>query len=199
MGLSRFKVTQKVFVIITAGNTHEAGFSFRECETILANKNCEIIYSEVVRMPVNWITSSNPPFPPSERYSLKIIKNGVRKAEVIANNIINKNYLKYIFKYPKHVSRFSFYKDYFLFKYLGVTMLWSTFRVYDTCTGCGLCSRLCPVRSIKIKNGKPKWSAQCEQCMRCVNFCPNEAIYQLYGGDTINKYRYHATGFNPSF
>jgi len=33
--------------------------------------------------------------------------------------------------------------------------------------------------------------------MRCANFCPNSAIYQLYGGDTIGKNRYHEPNFVP--
>jgi hypothetical protein len=48
-----------------------------------------------------------------------------------------------------------------------------------------------------LKEKKPVWSSGCEQCMRCVNFCPNESIYQTMGGDTKGKNRYFEPGFKP--
>ena len=43
---------------------------------------------------------------------------------------------------------------------------------------------------IKILDKYPKWKSSCEQCMRCVNMCPQEAIFQTYGGITKGKNRY---------
>jgi len=48
-----------------------------------------------------------------------------------------------------------------------------------------------------MEEKKPVWTSTCEQCMRCVNFCPTESIYQSMGGDTKAKNKYHEPDFNP--
>ncbi len=52
-------------------------------------------------------------------------------------------------------------------------------------------------KSIEIKEGKPRWKSSCEQCMRCVNSCKQEAIYQTFGGQTEGKERYLEPHFKP--
>lgn len=192
--LETFKTKQKVFVLITAGDADESGFSIRECENILQQKNCEIIYTAVIEMPINWTISMNPPT--AEVYT-PIINKGINQSIQIANDILNGEKKYHVFNKPKKYSNFVFYRDYFLFKYLGVTNLWRNFRVYENCNACGLCSKICPTKSIQIINKKPKWLSSCEQCMRCVNFCPNESIYQTYGGHTKGKNRYFEPTFKP--
>jgi len=195
--IRKFNNRQKVFILITAGGSDRAGFSIKECEQILSKKNCEIIYTGVIQMPINWITSPEPPFPPSREDSMVIIKAGVEQARNIAHDIVDGIKKYHRFNYPEEYSKFRFYKDYLLFKYLGLQNLWKTFKVYDTCNGCQLCSKICPTKSIKIIEKKPVWTSTCEQCMRCVNFCPNESIYQSMGGDTKGKNRYYEPSFKP--
>lgn len=51
------------------------------------------------------------------------------------------------------------------------------FTVNENCTGCGMCVRVCPRRVIRLKNGKPAWTAtQCEICFGCLHRCPAAAI-----------------------
>ena len=195
--IPRFKNRRKVFVLITAGDSNESGFSLEECKQILRNKNCEIVYTGVIQMPINWTTSPVPPYPPSKEEAAEIIKDGVELARSMAHEIINGIKKYHVFNYPERYTRIRFYKDYWLFKYMGIQNMWRTFKVYDTCNGCRLCSKICPTGSIKIEEKKPVWSSTCEQCMRCVNFCPGESIYQSMGGETLGKNKYHAPDFNP--
>lgn len=60
--------------------------------------------------------------------------------------------------------------------------------VKESCTGCGLCEKLCPMNTISLKDGKPVWGAGCTQCMACIANCPAEAIE--YGKKTRGKRRY---------
>lgn len=62
------------------------------------------------------------------------------------------------------------------------------FKVDQGCIGCGLCSQVCPVHNIEIKNGMPMWNHQCEMCFSCLNLCPKQAIQ--YGKMTEGKQRY---------
>lgn len=66
------------------------------------------------------------------------------------------------------------------------------FNVSDACTGCGTCEAVCPVANIEMKNKKPSFQHNCEQCMACVQWCPKQAIN--YKKKTQNRGRYT----NPS-
>ena len=63
------------------------------------------------------------------------------------------------------------------------------FTVSDSCVGCGLCAKLCPLNNIMITDGKPSWGSTCTHCMACLGNCPKEAIE--YGERTVNKGKYN--------
>lgn len=67
------------------------------------------------------------------------------------------------------------------------------FFAEQTCTGCGLCARGCPVSAIRLVNGRPEWTLRrCEMCLSCLNRCPARAIQ--YGAATRGKGRYYFIG-----
>ena len=65
----------------------------------------------------------------------------------------------------------------------------------DSCNGCGLCAANCPAHAITLRDGKPVWAAQCYQCLRCINQCPQQAIQ--YGKATAGRRRYTIRGHLP--
>lgn len=195
--LQVYSSPQNVFVLVTAGDADEAGFSIREAIKILNRKNCSVIYTGVVQMPINWTTSPQPPFPPDKEEAKLIIEQGVVQTQKMVQDIMTGIRKYHEFNYPKRYGKYKCYSDYLLFKYLGLSNLWRNFRVYDNCSGCGNCAKICPTRSIKIKEKKPIWASTCEQCMRCVNSCPNESIFQTMGGETKGKNKYIEPSFKP--
>jgi Pyruvate/2-oxoacid:ferredoxin oxidoreductase delta subunit len=195
--MSRFKKRQRAFVLVTTGAIDESGFATTGAVKLLNEKNCDVIYSGVIEMPVNWTTSPQPPFPPSKDEAAGIIERGVKEAQRMAQDILDGIVRHHIFNHPGRFNKISFYWQYVAFRYAGVQNLWRTFKVYDACNGCQICVKICPTHSIKIIQNKPVWGSTCEQCMRCVNFCPREAIYQTMGGDTRGKNKYLEPGFNP--
>lgn len=69
------------------------------------------------------------------------------------------------------------------------------FFAENHCNGCGLCMRNCPAHAITLRNGKPVWAAQCFQCLRCINECPQQAIQ--YGKSTAGRRRYTIREYLP--
>ena len=49
------------------------------------------------------------------------------------------------------------------------------FNVDDTCNGCKICEKVCPVDNIKVDR-KPVFNGNCMQCLACINHCPQIAI-----------------------
>lgn len=192
--LPSFKTPNKAFLLITAGASAESGFAVKEGVRLLKSKGLDVVYSCVIEMPNNWTIGMNPP---SKEEAQNIIDVGVRMAKEIAQDILGGAIRHHTFNYPPRYSRLGFYKDYYLFKWLGVTYMWRDYRVDETCNACGICEKVCPTRSIRMNEGKPIWSSSCEQCMRCVNFCPKQAIYQKAEGSIKGKNTYHEPTFNP--
>ena len=60
------------------------------------------------------------------------------------------------------------------------------------CTGCGLCSKLCPVNDIEHdEKGYPLWkkNGKCLTCYACLHHCPVNAI--SWGWFTVGKGQYY--------
>ncbi|HBA83374.1 MAG TPA: (4Fe-4S)-binding protein [Verrucomicrobia bacterium] len=49
------------------------------------------------------------------------------------------------------------------------------FFANEQCNRCGLCAQNCPFGAIRMR-GSPYWTYSCESCMRCMAYCPKEAI-----------------------
>jgi len=64
----------------------------------------------------------------------------------------------------------------------------SPFRSLDSCVGCGLCEKACPLNNIRLENNRPVWGKRCTHCMACICYCPKEAIE--YGKKSVGKPRY---------
>lgn len=63
------------------------------------------------------------------------------------------------------------------------------YNVSKSCTKCGICVSVCPVKNIEIIDEKVMFKHNCERCLACIHWCPQKAIN--YKDKTQNKQRYH--------
>lgn len=62
-------------------------------------------------------------------------------------------------------------------------------KISDDCNGCGLCSRIYPMKNIRIKDKKAVPENKCTMCYRCISLCPQKAI-TLLGDKVIEQSRF---------
>jgi ferredoxin len=64
-----------------------------------------------------------------------------------------------------------------------------SFWIDEKCNGCGICKLVCPSGNIDLPGERPAWLHHCEQCLTCIQWCPQEAIQ--FGKKTPRYKRYH--------
>lgn len=147
---------------------------------VLVSKGYNCIGACEIVMPNNWFPKKINDEENSDKFN-----NGLRKARVYAEELIDGkaswNRIPFLSKCLYHICC-----NDFMMKRINLADGRRITVNKDKCLKCGLCSRLCPVNNIEMKE-YPVWHDSCEVCMRCLSFCPVNAV--LIPGKEFKQYR----------
>ena len=172
---------QHVYSIVGCGGNR--GRAVADVREALAAKGITITGEYMVMLPGSYILSYNAVPKPVQALENLLAE---RKIKAIAKDILHKKgqllHKDGMFykekEEPRLQAAIAEYKE-----------IGRQFEVSNDCIGCGSCAKVCPVGNIHMKNGKPAFGGNCQQCMGCIQWCPKRAIdYQHTAGE---RKRYH--------
>ena len=169
---------KRVFCVVTMGAFSGDGAG---CTARLLKKQGAVILGGLhIRMPDSVCDSKL--LKKSLEENRKIVIAADEKIEKTALEIKNGKYPKEGITFLSHIvglfgQRLWFY---------GKTKNYSDkLKINDSCIGCGLCNKICPMKNIEIINGKAVANNMCTMCYRCISRCPQKAITLI--GDKVQE------------
>ena len=160
------------FSFVSAGGGMGRSFSVLKSE--LRKKGSDLDYGRFIRLVSNYMNGWYYSLIMPGRSELKkrfqrgskVLSEGSEEIRNEVHRIDKGNFFHYLM--PNLLSPKRYTKD---------TRSWdSEFSVSDNCSGCGICVKSCPVGNITMKDGKPVFAGNCQRCMGCFQFCPEQAI-----------------------
>lgn len=178
-----------IFSIVTSGGN--IGSSLHSLASELKSKGMQLNYGTSITVSSNyyvaWYYSAICTKGEKLKRALELLDDkSTQIAKDVASQKNEVEKIRYIFgKIPKIISPKEIVKD---------TRQWDReFSADEKCIGCRICQRVCPVQNIIMKSNKPEFQHNCQRCMACMQYCPNNAI--RLKGKSLNKPKY----FHPEF
>jgi ferredoxin len=148
---------------------HE-GQSLQEAQRLLARKGYRVHLTDVVPYPAN-ITQFASAMAPDDQE--RLFQQSDAQVRAIATRLISSDircrpcsFAVRCWAVPLGV----------LYRWFGRRGLGKLYVADQTCTHCGLCAQSCPAKAIRMREGFPRWTLECQGCQRCINICPSRSI-----------------------
>jgi len=167
-----FDPHQKVFTVVTAGGG--SNHALADMERILQKGTPNKVQSFEVHLPGNHLVGFGawPDF-----VQKRMFASSEKKAVKIAEMIRSETPTKRPREWPEPAT--GKIQAFFNEKMLGVPDITSHDNYYfttDVCSHCGICEKICPVENIKVAPDCVQFGNNCQECMACIQWCPNRAI-----------------------
>ena len=172
-----------IFAACTCGD--ETGLTEKHLRKDLAKQNLTLDAFFSFQMPETYVNLPGFKLDTPENAELKI--NGTKENLKEAVRLISQRAKG---NFDKLKGGSSFLKSNILKPlFYGLLITDRKFRVSDSCIGCGICAKNCPLQNITMQNDHPKWNGHCTNCMSCYHRCPKNAIN--FGKATQGKGQYY--------
>ena len=159
---------QKAFMFLTPAG-HEGAAIFQGL-VLLKNKGFDVIRAHPVYMPDTWLLAMSAPS--DEKFQESYAKSRDKIDKYINEMLENKKSLS--IANPILIVLLGLIN--IMFHFIGRHQSGKTFISNNKCNSCKKCLKECSSTVIKWQNNKPYWGWNCEQCYRCINTCPNDAV-----------------------
>jgi ferredoxin len=155
-----------IAALVTYGS--DPGGTLAEAHRILKRKNLALSFSGRIPSVENFIPIFGPP------------REGVKKKRLLLQDRATEEAARAILagktNSPWKIRPFSICISSLFRLGLRKGIFTRGFKLGARCNGCGLCGKICPGGAITMKNGRPVFSAECEQCQACLNWCPRRSL-----------------------
>lgn len=103
----------------------------------------------------------------------KIVKSADKRLEQVAEQIKQGKYPKEGVSFLAHIKGLFGQRLWFYRKTIAYT---DKLKISNSCIGCGLCSKECPMKNIEMIENRAAPGKRCTMCYRCISLCPEKAI-----------------------
>jgi len=181
--VNHLQVKPKTYFFALAVNAGQPAATLLQLKKLMLTRGHSLAAGYSIALPSNYIPWGGPgPVETQQR----LFREAQEKVKAIAETILRQE--------RKKVDRGPLWQN-ILFSWMykmsfrSVRKMDKKFWVDDKCNRCGICSKVCPASNIEMIDEKPSWLHRCEQCLACLQWCPQEAIQ--YGKNTVKYPRYH--------
>lgn len=157
--------TDYLFAIATYGTI--AGDTLSQLKNLAEKRGMTFSYLNSLHMQENYLPGfamEKQKEPASQKEKLAMIQADIAaRKRMIKRDSATAHFLSWTHQKNYHYTR-------------GVGMT-GQYQILESCTGCGICSKICPTGNIKMINGTPEFGKDCISCLGCIQNCPKTAIH----------------------
>lgn len=180
---NHLKVKPGTYFFAVAVNASQPAATLLQLQRLMVSRGISLSLGYSIVLPSNYIPWGGPGPMDAQQ---KRFKEAQEKVKAVAGAVLRKE--------RKKVERGPLWQNIFfslLYKlsFRQVRKMDKKLWADEKCNSCGICSKVCPAANIEMIKGKPAWRHCCEQCLACLQWCPQEAIQ--YGEKTVKYQRYH--------